>query len=226
MTQSLERFAARRRYGLTATLSRSDALEAMIPALMGRVLIGITRREQVLVRVHRWENGGEKPAQPHEVLERMQACPRRRAMLARLCLGRARQGRRPMVLSSRLELLEHMEEALASAGVAVGRLYGNRRDAKAELDASHVVLASFQMASEGVDLPSRDCLVLAMPCTHHGLVEQVVGRVTRGSTAERAALVDDVADDWKRAAASARRRLYASKGWQVEEGGEATALAP
>ncbi|MED6333850.1 MAG: DEAD/DEAH box helicase family protein [Planctomycetota bacterium] len=206
MGDALEKFAARRRYGLTATMTRSDGFDEAIPLMVGPVRIDVSRRQEVRVFDHPYANPGARPDRPSEVVQAMVDDRARTAAVQAIvaeCLGR---GRRVMVIASRIQLLEALE--VADRGDAC--LFGDRRDEVGVLEAAPVVLASTSLASEGIDLPSRNCLVMALPLSHPGIVEQVVGRVTRGSAA---AEVHDLVDLWAPSAGAKRRGLYKRKGW-------------
>ncbi|MED6308018.1 MAG: hypothetical protein VX563_08395, partial [Planctomycetota bacterium] len=206
MGDALEKFAARRRYGLTATMTRSDGFDEAIPLMVGPVRIDVSRRQEVRVFDHPYANPGVRPDRPSEVVQAMVDDRARTAAVQAIvaeCLGR---GRRVMVIASRIQLLEALE--VADRGDAC--LFGDRRDEVGVLEAAPAVLASTSLASEGIDLPSRNCLVMALPLSHPGIVEQVVGRVTGGSAA---AEVHDLVDLWAPSAGAKRRGLYKRKGW-------------
>lgn len=97
---------------------------------------------------------------------------------------------------------------------SVGLYYGGMKqnDLK-EANERRIIIATFQMASEGYDNPALDTLILASP---KGNVEQAVGRILRRKN-ENPALVLDINDcisifnNWNRK----RHSFYKSKNFKV-----------
>lgn len=96
-----------------------------------------------------------------------------------------------IVFSVETELLEILFERLSKQNVSVGMFIG-QMDAK-DLDASaarQVILATFSMASEGLDIHTLSGLVFAMP---RSTIEQPIGRILRSKFRQK--IVYDVIDD-------------------------------
>jgi superfamily II DNA or RNA helicase len=97
--------------------------------------------------------------------------------------------RKILVLSDRKAHCDRLKQLLN--GFSVGLYYGGMK--KDELNLSNnckIIIATYQMASEGYDNPDLDTLVLASP---KGNVEQAVGRILRKKN-KNAALVIDIND--------------------------------
>ena len=97
---------------------------------------------------------------------------------------------------------------------SVGLYYGGMKQADLkDANERRIIIATFQMASEGYDNPGLDTLILASP---KGNVEQAVGRILRRKN-ENPALVLDINDcisifnNWNRK----RHSFYKSKNFKV-----------
>lgn len=86
--------------------------------------------------------------------------------------------RRILVLSERKEHLNRFEELLRSTGVNIGYYIGGMTDKDRELSAteSRIILATYAMASEAMNIKTLNAVVLASP---RKKVEQSTGRILR-----------------------------------------------
>jgi len=142
---------------------------------------------------------------------------RNRIVVAQIAAAAA-AGRKLLVLSERLNHLELLHRGLLNAcskssngsrAPTVGYFVGGRTsDERAEAAQAQVVLATVQMAAEGLDIPPLDTLVLATPMWD---VEQPTGRIQRICAGKKDPIVVDIRDDlvatFRRAAAQ-RDRFY------------------
>jgi superfamily II DNA or RNA helicase len=104
------------------------------------------------------------------------------------------------VLSERLAHLEDIEKAIGRlwpAGVeklpTIDYYVGGRSEKEREIAAkARVILATSQFASEGLDIPALDTLVLGTPMSD---VEQAVGRILRPFEGKKPPIVVDIRDD-------------------------------
>jgi superfamily II DNA or RNA helicase len=121
--------------------------------------------------------------------------------------------RKILVLTDRKSHCDLMYTSLKDR-YSVGLYYGGMKqnDLK-EANERRIIIATFQMASEGYDNPGLDTLILASP---KGNVEQAVGRILRRKN-ENPALVIDINDcisifnNWNRK----RHSFYKSKNFKV-----------
>jgi superfamily II DNA or RNA helicase len=105
------------------------------------------------------------------------------------------KGHRVIVLSHRIDHLEKLRklftaEPRPSSAFYVGGQSASERGAAEE---ARVIFGTYQMASEGLDMPSLSALVFATPT---GEIRQAVGRIMRPSAGKvTPAEVHDLADD-------------------------------
>jgi superfamily II DNA or RNA helicase len=127
-----------------------------------------------------------------------------------------REGRHLMVISERLALLHELKAGLEKRGIMDVGLYigGMKAEARDVSATKRVVLATYSMAAEGLDIPRLDTLLLASPRSN---VEQSLGRILRAHPDKARPRVIDIVDDFSVFAgmAAQRRRLYRKHGFEV-----------
>ena len=97
-----------------------------------------------------------------------------------------------LVLSERRQHLLDLAEALAEQGVDHGFYWGGVKQAALEAAADkRVVLGTYHMASEGMDVPALNTVILALPKSD---VQQSVGRILRRTDHPVVPTVVDIVD--------------------------------
>lgn len=114
------------------------------------------------------------------------------------------QGRKVLVLTERTEHLEAIAAALANPLTALFMLHGRmskkqRAALIAELDAlppdaPRILLATGKLVGEGFDHPPLDTLVLAMPVSWKGTLQQYAGRLHRAHASKTDIQIVDFVD--------------------------------
>ena len=140
------------------------------------------------------------------------------------------QGRKVLVLTERTEHLEALKTALgeqvSELFILHGRMSSKQRAALiAELNAlppnvPRVLLATGKLVGEGFDHPPLDTLVLAMPISWKGTLQQYAGRLHREHAAKSDVRIIDIVDAghpallrmWER-----RQRGYRAMGYRLVE---------
>ena len=138
------------------------------------------------------------------------------------------QGRKVLVLTERTEHLDAIRAALIgrvpAPMVLHGRLSRKQREAViSELnglpaDAPRILLATGKLVGEGFDHPALDTLVLAMPVSWKGTLQQYAGRLHRehaGKTDVRIVDFVDVGHPALRRMWDRRQRGYRAMGYRV-----------
>jgi len=207
---AVSRFSAKLRIGTTATPRRGDKMEDVFFWHMGEVLAEGRGKflDCVVTRVH--FNPRLAPesytfrGRPNlgKLITKLARHESRTAMAVRIMAKAARAGRRVMVLSDRVEHLEDMKKRVEIMFLGAGELHtagifgqGSTKKAKAERDAatlSSILLATWPMASEGLDLPCFDTLIMATPKAD---VEQGSGRIRRLFEGKKQPHIVDIVDD-------------------------------
>jgi superfamily II DNA or RNA helicase len=140
-----------------------------------------------------------------------------------------REGRKVLVLTERTDHLPLLQEALGDeiehCFVLHGRLSKKQRTAVfAELDAldesvPRVLLATGRLIGEGFDHPPLDTLVLAMPISWKGTLQQYAGRLHREHPDKQDVRIYDYAETdqpqlnrmWNK-----RQRGYRAMGYEIK----------
>lgn len=153
---------------------------------------------------------------------------RTHAIAAEICAAFGR-GRKILVLSERTEHLDAIRTALDSRVPAPfvlhGRMSKKRRTAvitelnSLSADAPRILLATGKLVGEGFDHPPLDTLVLAMPVSWKGTLQQYAGRLHREHTGKVDVRIIDFVDTghpalqrmWER-----RLRGYRAMGYRVD----------
>ncbi len=138
------------------------------------------------------------------------------------------QGRKVLVLTERTEHLDAIEAALGSLEPAPFVLHGRmskkqRADLIARLDAlppdaPRVLLATGRLVGEGFDHPPLDTLVLAMPVSWKGTLQQYAGRLHREHASKTDVRIIDFVDTGHPALLrmwDKRQRGYRAMGYRI-----------
>jgi len=126
--------------------------------------------------------------------------------------------RQVLVLSDRRELLREIEFQLNERSIDSGYYVGGMKQNDLEESAQKsVILATYPMAAEGLDISTIDTILLATPKTQ---IEQAVGRIRPkpGDNTRQEPLVVDIVDDFSIFSnqAQQRKRFYKKKGYLME----------
>ena len=189
--------SAKARYvlGLTATPIRRDGQQPIIFMQCGPTRHTATRadgapRDLVVVpRVCAKPIVVAVDAGIQEVFRQLATDAQRTAVIAEEVVGAFSRGRKVLVLTERTEHLEALSAALEGSVSPLLILHGRmsakqRRALAASLDAlapdaPRVLLATGKLVGEGFDHPPLDTLVLAMPISWKGTLQQYAGRLHR-----------------------------------------------
>lgn len=211
----ISRLSARYKFGLTATPKRADGLEKAMFALLGRV-IHMTTKEQVAhttcpVFVKSIETGytpdynavlcGDGTIDYSRLVDDMIHDQKRFEFISdkiKSLDGSA------IVLANRVEYLKRLHEDYPGRSVCLSIL-GNskaakmeRKNALAKLENGEIdcIFATYQLAKEGLDVPSLKYVVFATPEKDPTTIEQSTGRVGRKANGKSYGTVIDFVDDF------------------------------
>jgi hypothetical protein len=230
-SQALPRITCRRMLGLSATLTRKDGLSRVFEWYLGKPVYEVKREDkQLQVLVKRFydpnpEYSAEKKLfngklnfakMINNVCEFM---PRNHMIIQVLqeCLAKE-PGRNTLILSERRSHLEIFEQLLKQYGHdSIGYYVGGMKQQDLDNSATKsIILATFQLASEGMDIPSLNTLILASPVSS---IEQSIGRIQRQKACDRVytPLVIDVLDEFSifEKQGYKRLRFYKDHGYEV-----------
>ena len=225
-------FPARIRIGLSATPRRADGLQAVFEWHIGRVLAKIQGAEmtpkiyQIPFDVwfpedlYMWRDkrtGDVKKMFLAKLTNLLVDVPNRNIWFIKEMVRAVKSGRKVMLLSDRREHLGVLKAALAAKEptITVGFYVGGMK--KKELEQSvtcDILLGTFQMCREGLDIPEIDTLYLSSPKSD---VEQIVGRALRFHKDKKEPVIVDLVDSLPICLDFAHKRLrqYRKLGYTV-----------
>ena len=212
--------------GLTATLKRSDRLEHTLNWFLGEIAVTVELLIiEPIIKIHTfydYEDNTIKYLPNGKVnsaasITNVTENSKRDSFIENLIIENVYQDRKILVLSDRKAHCDKLANDLRTTlkGYSVGLYYGGMK--KEELQSSNkcnVIIATYQMASEGYDNPQLDTLVLASPkCS----VEQAVGRILRKKNKNNPVVIDindsiSIFNNWNKK----RLSFYKSKNFNIE----------
>jgi len=219
--------------GLTATPIRRDGHQPIIFMQCGPIRHSAARPETAPVQLEVWPKVLPAPEIPpdspiQDVFRILANDSARNRSIAEDVLTAYREGRKVLVLTERTEHLPLLREALGEevehSFILHGRLSKKQRTAVfAELDAleesaPRVLLATGRLIGEGFDHPPLDTLVLAMPISWKGTLQQYAGRLHREHADKQDVRIYDYAETnqpqlarmWEK-----RQRGYRAMGYRI-----------
>jgi superfamily II DNA or RNA helicase len=229
----LRRVRARYVLGLTATPIRRDGQQPITFMQCGPIRHAAARPADapadLLVIPHFLDRhiGLTPEAGIQDVFRHLADDPERTTAIAGEVVDLYSQGRKLLVLTERTGHLEairaELDGRLPPPFVLHGRMSKKQRNqAVAELealppDAPRVILATGKLVGEGFDHPPLDALVLAMPVSWKGTLQQYAGRLHRQHASKTSVWIVDYVDTghpalvrmWER-----RQRGYQAMGYR------------
>lgn len=231
--------APRHLIGCSATPERGDGLERLLYFGMGANVdtnqqsdgAEGSAREKVSMRIVRYHGGRRReirsqggagdvilPLMINELVED----PERNALLVDCIAQFYRDGHKVIVLSERIEHLNVMTRELmerckipdVDLSIFVGKTPARERARAME---RRIIMSTYSMSSEGLDIPSLSAAVLATP---RGNVEQSIGRIQRPCAGKLTPVrAVDVVDTFSMFLYMAKKRakLYRAHGFEVVE---------
>lgn len=186
--------------------------------------------DQLMVRVRHLPTPSISPhASIQEVIRLLAEDSGRNARIVADAISALRNGRKVLLLTKRTEHLDLLHTHFANVEypcfVLHGRMKAKERQAiikaLAELpeDAPHILLASAQLVGEGFDHAPLDTLILTLPISWTGTLQQYAGRLHRDHANKTDILIYDYVEldhpqlyrMWEK-----RQRGYRAMGYQVD----------
>ena len=186
-SKSMQKVSSKYMLGLSATPKRKDGLSKVFEWYMGDIVYKDENKNEDYAEVQLIEcnftdplytkeevNFRKEPCMPKMINNICEYLPRTE-LIVELTKKYHEQGRYILILSDRREHLNLMYKSLEgfSRGFYVG---GMKPDQLRDSQEQDILLATFSMASEGMDIPKLNTVILASPKSD---VEQSVGRIFR-----------------------------------------------
>jgi len=235
----LKRVRARYVLGLTATPVRRDGKHPIVLMQCGPIRhiaarpIGMPQRLDVVAKTVSSYSAFPEDAPIQTIFRQLAGDETRTHFIVESIIQLARQGRKILVLSERTDHLNILHEKLHGQVENLLLLHGGQpRKQRTEIlaklnrlhdDVSRVLLASGRMVGEGFDHPPLDTLILTMPISWKGVLQQYAGRLHREQVDKHHVCIIDFIDSghpsllrmWQR-----RQCGYRAMGYRVLTGEE------
>lgn len=230
----LKQASSRYVLGLSATPVRSNGHHPIIFMQSGPVR-HIAKSpahvpDQLMVRVRHLPTPSISPhASIQEVIRLLAEDSDRNARIVADAISALRNGRKVLLLTKRTEHLDLLHTHFANVEYPCFMLHGRMKakerqaiiKALADLpeDAPHILLASAQLVGEGFDHAPLDTLILTLPISWTGTLQQYAGRLHRDHASKTDILIYDYVEQdhpqlyrmWEK-----RQRGYRAMGYQVD----------
>ena len=212
--------------GLSATLTRSDGLTKVIKYFLGETIVSLKLSILNPTIIVKFTN--IDPLEEKRMVNGKANIP---GMINDLCDSFARnleivniikekynEGRKILVLSDRRnhcnQLKRLLEATIPNSENEVGLYYGGMKNASLqESNKKRIIIATYQIASEGYDNKELDTLVFA---TAKSKIEQAIGRILRQENSNEPEVIDFV-DSWSvfNNLYFSRNRFYKKKKYNI-----------
>jgi len=212
--------------GLSATMNRKDGTTHVFKMFLGEVIFKGKRDEEhdVIVRAIEYISGDEEFK---NVVTDFRGNVQHSTMISKLCdynrrsefiikvikdLLQENPSQQIMILAHNRSLLTYFYDAISTREIAsVGYYVGGMKEkALKESESKKIIVASYAMAAEGLDIKTLTTLVMATPKTD---IEQSVGRILREKHGNP--IVVDIIDEhqpfknqWKKRKAFYKKQNY------------------
>ena len=189
--KSMAKVSSKYMLGLSATPDRKDGLRKVFEWYIGPMVYSTTEKntDYIETRVYEYYNDNEsyckkeiiyngKPCMPR-MINNLCECKERSAFIHNLVKEEFNLGRKILILSDRRGYLDETNKWFngnlkeGCSGLYVGGMKPNELRDSQEKD---IILGTFSMASEGMDIPKLNTIILASPKSD---VVQSVGRILR-----------------------------------------------
>jgi superfamily II DNA or RNA helicase len=192
-SRTLQKIVTRCMLGLSATMERKDGLTPVFKMFLGDIVYSEKREEEDPVVVKGIEYIAKDDDEFNETKYDYRGNPAFSTMITKLCSYSHRTefilsvlkkeleikpDQQIMILAHNRNLLTYLYQAIETRGIAtVGYYVGGMKEAELKKsETKKVIVATYSMAAEGLDIKTLSTLILATPKTD---VVQAVGRILR-----------------------------------------------
>jgi len=223
-SNALFKLVTKRMLGLSATMDRKDGTSYVFKMFLGDVVYKLVRNkdEEVIVRALTFQSDDEEY---NEVEMDFRGNVASSKMLSKICTYNKRSEfilrvlrdmiaenpkQQIMMIASYKNILNYMYEAINHHNICTVGYYigGMKAEALKESESKQVVLATYSMASEGLDIKTLSTLFMITPMTN---IEQSVGRILRQKHSFAPVVVDIVDSHENFQRQWAKRRAFFKK---------------
>ena len=233
-SRAFRKMSIRLTLGLSATLNRKDGLRKVFEWYLGKSIYDfkVDKNEaDMIVQIHRYFASASEYSQiktfyngqPNIVASINNICnykPRTLLIIDILkSILNTDKNRKVLILSERKNQLKDLENLIIEHKIAdYGYYVGGMKMSDLDISATkQIILATYQMSSEGLNIPTLNTLILASPISD---IQQSVGRILREKKENRKyiPLTIDIYDDLSIVKNKGYKRLryYKSNGYIIK----------
>ena len=203
-SKALPKITSKYMLGLTATPDRKDGMKKVFEYYLGNIVYCIRGREpeKVLVSIINYHCQDSKYCEEQynfkgqinapKMINQLSEDPIRLKLVIEQVKKSILEGRKILILSDRRNHLTDCKNCLDDLNICSSGYYvgGSKPETLKETEEKDVILGTYSMASEGMDIPLLNTVILATPKSD---IEQSVGRILRQKKENR--LVDPLIID-------------------------------
>lgn len=231
-SQALLKINSNYMLGLSATPNRKDGLTKVLKYYIGDIIFSVKSNEKNVVKVDRYiiesddENYNKEltnfrgQVQMPTMVNNIASCQKRTQLIMKKVIEevKLKDGRQILILSDRKQHLQDMykiaiDNGIESVGYYVG---GMKKEKLKENESCKILLGTYPMANEGLDIPSLNGLVLSTPKSD---IIQSIGRICRMKHENIQPLIIDVVDTFSIFENQSKKRfsVYKKKLYQIQD---------
>lgn len=220
-SQFMFKLCPRYTLGLTATPDRKDGLTRLLYWFMGPNFFTVERENQAQVKVVPlpFDCPEYRSAPPctrfgkvslAEVVNQLVELPGRNQLILDTIEKIKKEKRKVLILSDRRGHCAWLHANIEGSALYIG---GMKEEELTESAKAQVIVATFTLAHEGLDIPTLDTVILSTP---HSDVKQAVGRIMRGTNNNP--VIYDMMDNWSILWSMYNKRLkmYNESGFAID----------
>ena len=233
-SQSLFKLCPRHIFGLSATPERKDGLTRVLKWFCGDIVYSAERKAQKGVEVYNvsFDHSSFRDPPPtmrngkvslSTMITSLTEIRERNARLVEIVREASRGTRKVLVLSDRRRHCEFLAQCFPTdSGLYMG---GMKAQDLQESSTKKIIIATYSLAHEGLDIPALDTVVLSTPKSD---IVQSIGRIMRETKGKKNnPRIYDFKDEWGLLGAMHWKRLkvYRQSGFTIHSGGGPAAAA-
>ena len=230
-SQALQKVNSKYMLGLSATPNRKDGLTKILKWYIGDICFSMKSHDKNTVQVERYLLESKPIEEYNKEIITFRGRVMMPTMINNICSYYNRtkliiniikekieenQERQILVLSDRKQQLEDIFIKIKALDIDVGYYIGGmKRDSLKKSESCRVLLGTYPMANEGLDIPSLNALILASPKSD---IVQSIGRIVRQKHENVEPLIIDIIDIFSIFDNQSRKRLslYSKKKFEIK----------
>ena len=231
-TDFIDSMYCRYRIGLSGTMDRKDGKHVLLTDFFSDNIYRPPVDNTLAPRVNILKPGVylDPKLQWAQKMNKLLYDPDYQEFIGKLAIKAILDGHAVLIIASRVEFLEKVQEYVGETCVLVTGESGGKNDAERSVYRNQVaawidsgeksaIAGSRQIFSEGISVNRLSAVILAEPMAHDGLVEQIVGRIQRQHR-DKVDLQPEVydinfSDGASRSQNEKRLAFYMNKGWEI-----------